>query len=134
MKIHEYQAKTILAKYKVPVPRGEVAFSVAEAETAAKNIGGRGVVKAQNPWGGGGKGGGGQGGRRQGGEGCRRSRGGRREDARNDPRHPPDGSGRPDCAAVAGGGDAADRARTLPRHCPRPYCWKAGVHGFGRGR
>src|ERR1700723_2416386 len=58
MKIHEYQAKTILAKYKVPVPRGEVAFTVAEAEAAAKNIGGRVVVKAQIHAGGGGKGGG----------------------------------------------------------------------------
>jgi succinyl-CoA synthetase beta subunit len=58
MKIHEYQAKTILAKYKVPVPRGEVAFSVAEAEAAAKNIGGSVVVKAQIHAGGRGKGGG----------------------------------------------------------------------------
>jgi succinyl-CoA synthetase beta subunit len=58
MKIHEYQAKTILAKYKVPVPRGEVAFTVAEAETAAKNIGGSVVVKAQIHAGGRGKGGG----------------------------------------------------------------------------
>src|SRR5271168_4161801 len=58
MKIHEYQAKTILAKYKVPVPRGEVAFTVAEAETAAKSIGGSVVVKAQIHAGGRGKGGG----------------------------------------------------------------------------
>ena len=58
MKIHEYQAKSILAKYKVPVPRGEVAFSVAEAEAAAKNIGGSVVVKAQIHAGGRGKGGG----------------------------------------------------------------------------
>jgi len=58
MKIHEYQAKTILAKYHVPVPRGEVAFTVAEAETAAKNIGGSVVVKAQIHAGGRGKGGG----------------------------------------------------------------------------
>jgi succinyl-CoA synthetase beta subunit len=58
MKIHEYQAKTILAKYKVPVPRGEVAFTVAEAEAAAKNIGGSVVVKAQIHAGGRGKGGG----------------------------------------------------------------------------
>src|SRR5580704_13562911 len=58
MKIHEYQAKTILAKYNVPVPRGEVAFTVAEAETAAKNIGGSVVVKAQIHAGGRGKGGG----------------------------------------------------------------------------
>ena len=47
MKIHEYQAKTILARYNVPVPRGEVAFSVAEAEAAAKKIGGSVVIKAQ---------------------------------------------------------------------------------------
>ena len=58
MKIHEYQAKTILAKYKVPVPRGEVAFTVAEAETAAKTIGGSVVIKAQIHAGGRGKGGG----------------------------------------------------------------------------
>jgi len=58
MKIHEYQAKTMLAKYNVPVPRGEVAFTVAEAETAAKNIGGSVVVKAQIHAGGRGKGGG----------------------------------------------------------------------------
>src|SRR5579862_1242825 len=58
MKIHEYQAKTILAKYNVPVPRGEVATSVAEAEAAAKNIGGSVVVKAQIHAGGRGKGGG----------------------------------------------------------------------------
>lgn len=58
MKIHEYQAKSIVAKYKVPVPRGEVAFTVAEAEAAAKNIGGSVVVKAQIHAGGRGKGGG----------------------------------------------------------------------------
>jgi succinyl-CoA synthetase beta subunit len=58
MKIHEYQAKSILAKYKVPVPRGEVAFSVSEVEAAAKSIGGSVVVKAQIHAGGRGKGGG----------------------------------------------------------------------------
>jgi succinyl-CoA synthetase beta subunit len=58
MKIHEYQAKAILAKYNVPVPRGEVVFNVAEAEAAAKKIGGRVVVKAQIHAGGRGKGGG----------------------------------------------------------------------------
>jgi succinyl-CoA synthetase beta subunit len=58
MKIHEYQAKAILAKYDVPVPRGEVAFSVDEAEAAAKKIGGSVVVKAQIHAGGRGKGGG----------------------------------------------------------------------------
>src|SRR5262249_4311596 len=58
MKIHEYQAKAILAQHNVPVPRGEVAFTVEEAETAAKNIGGSVVVKAQIHAGGRGKGGG----------------------------------------------------------------------------
>src|SRR5579864_5778851 len=58
MKIHEYQAKEILAHYNVPVPRGEVAFSVEEARRAAENIGTSVVVKAQIHAGGRGKGGG----------------------------------------------------------------------------
>ncbi len=58
MKIHEYQAKAILANYKVPVPRGKVAFSVEEAAAAAQQIGGSIVVKAQIHAGGRGKGGG----------------------------------------------------------------------------
>jgi len=58
MKIHEYQAKAILAKFDVPVPRGEVAYTVEEAEAAAKSIGGSVVVKAQIHAGGRGKGGG----------------------------------------------------------------------------
>jgi succinyl-CoA synthetase beta subunit len=58
MKIHEYQAKTILVQFNVPVPRGEVAFTAEEAETAAKSIGGSVVVKAQIHAGGRGKGGG----------------------------------------------------------------------------
>ncbi len=58
MKIHEYQAKAILAKYGVPVPRGEVVFTAEEAEAAAKKLGGSVVVKAQIHAGGRGKGGG----------------------------------------------------------------------------
>ncbi|MBW1824803.1 MAG: ADP-forming succinate--CoA ligase subunit beta, partial [Deltaproteobacteria bacterium] len=59
MKIHEYQAKEILRKYSVPVPRGKVAFSVDEAETIAKDLGTDVVVvKAQIHAGGRGKGGG----------------------------------------------------------------------------
>ncbi len=58
MKIHEYQAKALLARRAVPVPRGEVARTVDEAETAAKNLGGHVVVKAQIHAGGRGKGGG----------------------------------------------------------------------------
>ncbi|MBI1788926.1 MAG: ADP-forming succinate--CoA ligase subunit beta [Acidobacteria bacterium] len=58
MKIHEYQAKALLAKYNVPVPRGEVAYTAAEAEDVAKRIAGSVVVKAQIHAGGRGKGGG----------------------------------------------------------------------------
>ncbi|MBS1876390.1 MAG: ADP-forming succinate--CoA ligase subunit beta [Acidobacteria bacterium] len=58
MKIHEYQAKAILARYAVPVPRGKVAFTVDEAEAAARELGGSVVVKAQIHAGGRGKGGG----------------------------------------------------------------------------
>jgi succinyl-CoA synthetase beta subunit len=58
MKIHEYQAKAILANYDVPVPRGEIVFSAAEAQAAAEKIGGSVVVKAQIHAGGRGKGGG----------------------------------------------------------------------------
>ncbi|MBM3748352.1 MAG: ADP-forming succinate--CoA ligase subunit beta [Acidobacteria bacterium] len=58
MKIHEYQAKAILAHYGVPVPRGEVVRTVEEADAAARNLGGAVVVKAQIHAGGRGKGGG----------------------------------------------------------------------------
>jgi succinyl-CoA synthetase beta subunit len=57
--IHEYQAKDILRRYKVNVPRGKVATTPAEAEAAAKELGGPVcVVKAQVHAGGRGKGGG----------------------------------------------------------------------------
>ena len=59
MKIHEYQAKAILAQHGVPVPRGEVAFNAAEAGAIARRLGGDVVaVKAQIHAGGRGKGGG----------------------------------------------------------------------------
>ncbi|MED6339763.1 MAG: ADP-forming succinate--CoA ligase subunit beta [SAR324 cluster bacterium] len=59
MKIHEYQAKQILAKYGVPVPRGRVAFSVDEATQVADDLASEiCVVKAQIHAGGRGKGGG----------------------------------------------------------------------------
>jgi succinyl-CoA synthetase beta subunit len=58
MKIHEYQAKGMLAKYGVPVPAGEVAYTREEAFAAAEKIGGSVVVKAQIHAGGRGKGGG----------------------------------------------------------------------------
>ncbi|MBV6430663.1 MAG: Succinate--CoA ligase [ADP-forming] subunit beta [Bryobacteraceae bacterium] len=58
MKIHEYQAKALLAQYGVPVPRGKAVFSVEEAGAAARELGGSVVVKAQIHAGGRGKGGG----------------------------------------------------------------------------
>jgi succinyl-CoA synthetase beta subunit len=59
MKIHEYQAKAILARHGVPVPQGEVVFAAADAGIAAKQLGGGTVVvKAQIHAGGRGKGGG----------------------------------------------------------------------------
>src|SRR3954449_10955862 len=58
MKIHEYQAKGILAKYGVPVPQGEVIFNASDAAAVAGRLGGTVVVKAQIHAGGRGKGGG----------------------------------------------------------------------------
>ncbi len=59
MKIHEYQAKGLLKEYGIPIPRGDVAFSPAEAEKIAQDLGGDTmVVKAQIHAGGRGKGGG----------------------------------------------------------------------------
>ncbi len=58
MNIHEYQAKDILQRFGVPVPRGEVASTPAEARAAAEKLGGQVVVKAQVHAGGRGKAGG----------------------------------------------------------------------------
>jgi len=59
MNIHEYQAKQLLARYGVAVPRGQVVYTAPEAEQVAKELGGPvWVVKAQIHAGGRGKGGG----------------------------------------------------------------------------
>ena len=59
MKIHEYQAKAILAQHGVPVPQGEMILDAAQAGDVAKRLGGAVVVvKAQIHAGGRGKGGG----------------------------------------------------------------------------
>jgi succinyl-CoA synthetase beta subunit len=59
MKIHEYQAKQLLAKYGVPVPAGEAVMNAADAKGVAERLGGGTVVvKAQIHAGGRGKGGG----------------------------------------------------------------------------
>jgi succinyl-CoA synthetase beta subunit len=58
VKIHEYQAKKVLAQFGVPIPRGDVAFNPYEAYEIARRLGGTVVVKAQIHAGGRGKGGG----------------------------------------------------------------------------
>ncbi|MDE3180989.1 MAG: ADP-forming succinate--CoA ligase subunit beta [Acidobacteriota bacterium] len=58
MKIHEYQAKQVLARYGVPIPRGEATAQASEARAIAERLGGTVVVKAQIHAGGRGKGGG----------------------------------------------------------------------------
>ena len=58
MKVHEYQAKAILAQYGVPIPRGGVASTPVEARQIAADLGGGVVVKAQLHAGGRGKAGG----------------------------------------------------------------------------
>ena len=58
VKIHEYQGKAILAKFGVPIPRGDVAFTADEAVNVAQQLGLPVVVKAQIHAGGRGKGGG----------------------------------------------------------------------------
>ncbi len=58
MKIHEYQAKQILAQHGATVPAGDVAETAPKAEAIARDIGGRVVIKAQVHVGGRGKAGG----------------------------------------------------------------------------
>jgi succinyl-CoA synthetase beta subunit len=58
MKIHEYQAKQILSRFGVTVPKGEVAYTPEEAREIATRLGGTVVVKAQIHAGGRGKAGG----------------------------------------------------------------------------
>ena len=47
MKLHEYQAKELLARYGVPVPKGRVARTPEEAEAITRELGGSSVIKAQ---------------------------------------------------------------------------------------
>ena len=58
MKIHEYQAKSLLGKHGVPVPEGQVVNTQNEAMDVAEKLGGNVVVKAQVHAGGRGKAGG----------------------------------------------------------------------------
>ena len=136
MKLHEYQAKQLLAAYGVPVPENYVASSGAEAAAAAERLGGTGVVKAQVH-----AGGQGQGRRREGrGQPCG-SRAVRRLAHRVDARDLPDrpaGGPRPPGARRT---DDGYRARALPQH---HYGWRTapsrrhrvrgGRHGDRGGR
>ena len=47
MDIHEYQAKELLSKFGVPIPRGGLAYSPEQATYRASELGGAVVVKAQ---------------------------------------------------------------------------------------
>jgi succinyl-CoA synthetase beta subunit len=58
MKIHEYQAKALLAQFGIPVPKGGVASTPSEAEKIAAELGGKVAIKAQVYAGGRGKAGG----------------------------------------------------------------------------
>ena len=58
MDLFEYQGKSLFARMGVPVPQGKVARTPAEARTAAEELGGRVIVKAQVQVGGRGKAGG----------------------------------------------------------------------------
>ena len=58
MNIHEFQAKEVFSRYGIPVPKGIVAATPEEAETATLELGGQSVVKAQIHAGGRGKSGG----------------------------------------------------------------------------
>ena len=58
MKLHEYQSKSLFAKYGIPIPGGEAATTPEDARRIARELGGRVVVKAQVLVGGRGKAGG----------------------------------------------------------------------------
>ena len=58
MKLHEYQSKKLFAEFGVPIPKGNIASTPAEAKAIAEDLGGRVVVKSQVLVGGRGKAGG----------------------------------------------------------------------------
>ena len=58
MKLHEYQSKQLFSQHGIPIPRGKVAMTAAEARNIAEELGGRAVIKAQVLVGGRGKAGG----------------------------------------------------------------------------
>ena len=131
MKIHEYQAKAILARHGVPVPRGEVAFNAAEARRRSPRRLGGGVVvvKAQIHAGGRGKGGG-----VKLAQVARRSRDARARHDRHDARHASDRPGGPRRRARARRRRPADDARAVSEHRARSRGRQAGHDGQRRRR
>ncbi len=129
MDLFEHQAKELFAAYGIPVPRGIVAHTVAEARTAAEQLTGRVVVKAQVKTGGRGKAGGVK---------VRRRRERRRGEGQGHPRHGhqgphgPQGPGR-------GGAATSRRSTTSPscstaRTVPSSRSARRRRHGHRRGR
>ncbi|MBN2257605.1 MAG: ADP-forming succinate--CoA ligase subunit beta [Anaerolineaceae bacterium] len=47
MKLHEYQAKHIFSRFDIPVPKGKIANTAAEARQIASELGGNVIIKAQ---------------------------------------------------------------------------------------
>ena len=127
MKIHEFQAKEILARYGVRIPRGKVTQSPAEAYEIARSLGGVVAVKAQVHAGGRGKGGG-----------VRIVRS--PEEAERRTREmlgtrlvtPQTGAGRNPGASGPDRGGTGYPAGVLPGHGHRPEPGAAGAHGQHR--
>ena len=130
MKIHEYQAKEILAKFGVPTPRGEVVFKKEEARAAAERLGTTVVVvKAQIHAGGRGKAGGVKLAKSadEAAALAEQHAGHEAGDAANGPR-------RAHRAAPADRGRPRHQARALPEHSGGPRRGRARVHGQHGGR
>ena len=129
MKIHEYQAKAILAEFGVPVPRGRVATTPSRGPGHCPRTRRAGRREGPDPrrWPR-------QGGRRETGANSRRSGAGRRPDPGDDA---PDASDRPRGAAGAacpGGRGDGHPAGAVSRDRDRSRYGAAGLHGVGGGR
>ncbi len=58
MRLHEYQSKSLFAKYGIPIPKGRIASSATEAKQISEELGGKVIIKSQVLVGGRGKAGG----------------------------------------------------------------------------
>ena len=130
MNIHEYQAKAVLREFGVPVPRGIPAFSVEEAEKAAKRpwrsgLGGEGADPRRRPR---------QGGRRESGQVGRRREAGSGAAARLDPGDASDRAARQGGAPALHRGRLGDRPRVLSVDAGRPRDLARRLRGLDRRR